>query len=133
MLSPKSLFGILILAPLFQVVSAVPFASHGDNVTSARPPAFFLAGDSTTAVQSSNGGGWGVGFLSTLKTPAWGTDYGLNGATTVSFVKRGRWADVISSVQNSTADYDVYVTIQVSNEGDQGLAEVEDPMGNRHG
>ncbi|ROW09247.1 hypothetical protein VPNG_05806 [Cytospora leucostoma] len=124
MLSPIYLCSILPLAPFFQVVSAVPFPSQGDNVTSARPPAFFLAGDSTTAIQSSDGGGWGVGFLSTLKTPAWGIDYGLNGATTVSFVKRGRWADVISSVQNSTADYNVYVTIQFGHNDQKSSANI---------
>ena len=74
----------------------------------ARPAAFFLAGDSTTAKQIEvNGGGtlnctfhiieidivlgWGNGFLGTLKNGARGTNYGHNGATTKSFVDGGDW------------------------------------------
>lgn len=76
-------------------------------------PAFILAGDSTTAVQSTGGGGWGNGFLSFLKSPAWGINKGHNGATTVSFVAGGDWANVTGYVDSKTADgYDVYVTIQ---------------------
>ena len=33
-----------------------------------KPPYFILAGDSTTAVQSEGGGGWGTGFLTTTLT-----------------------------------------------------------------
>lgn len=45
----------------------------------ALPPYFLLAGDSTTATQSSNGGGWGDGFLNkTLKSGASGYNYGHN-------------------------------------------------------
>lgn len=84
-------------------------AARGD-----KPPAFFLAGDSMTAVQSSEGGGWGNGFLSFLRAPAWGTNYGHDGATTVSFVSGGDWGEVISSVEGSAADYDPFVTIMVS-------------------
>ena len=80
---------------------------------SGKPAAFFLAGDSTTAVQSTNGGGWGNGFLSFLRNGAWGINYGHNGATTVSFVAGGDWATVIGRVEESTSDFDVYVTIQV--------------------
>lgn len=80
----------------------------------ALPPAFFLAGDSMTAVQSTGGGGWGNGFLSFLSSPAWGTNYGKNGATTVSFVDGGYWASVISAVEGSVGDYDPFVTIMVS-------------------
>ena len=78
----------------------------------AKPPAFFLAGDSTTAVQSTGGGGWGNGFLATLKSPAYGVNKGHNGATTVSFVDGGDWAQVLDLVKNATSQYDVYVTIQ---------------------
>ncbi|KAF3771433.1 family 12 carbohydrate esterase [Cryphonectria parasitica EP155] len=76
-----------------------------------KPPAFYLAGDSMTAVQSSGGGGWGVGFLSFLRSPATGIDYGVDGTTTVSFVEDGAWAEVIGSVNATKADYNTFVTI----------------------
>lgn len=41
--------------------------------TSAPAPVFFLVGDSTTAVQAEDGGGWGSGFLSVLIHGAKGT------------------------------------------------------------
>lgn len=86
-----------------------------DNDTcSTKPPAFFLAGDSMTAVQSADGGGYGAGFLSFLKSPAWGTDYGKDGATTVSFVSGGYWAEVIGSVEEYSANYETFVPIMVS-------------------
>lgn len=77
-----------------------------------KPAAFFLAGDSTTAIQSTGGGGWGNGFLATLQSPAYGVNKGHNGATTVSFVKGGDWAAVLDLVKNATDAYDVFVTIQ---------------------
>lgn len=79
-----------------------------------KPAAFYLAGDSTTAAQSDEGGGWGVGFLKTLQDGAIGTDLGYNGATTVSFVYGGAWANVIDAVNRSKEAFDPYVTIQVS-------------------
>ena len=79
-----------------------------------KPATFLLAGDSTTAVQSAGGGGWGNGFLSFLKSPARGTNFGHNGATTVSFVKGGDWARVMEEVKGSRETSGVYVTIQVS-------------------
>ncbi|KAF6838000.1 GDSL-like Lipase/Acylhydrolase [Colletotrichum musicola] len=87
-------------------------APSADKRASAKPPAFFLAGDSTTAVQAENGGGWGNGFLSFLKSPAKGTNYGRNGRTTVDYVSQGHWATVKKAVQDSVGDFDVYVTIQ---------------------
>ncbi|GAP90931.1 putative GDSL-like lipase acylhydrolase [Rosellinia necatrix] len=79
----------------------------------ANPPAFILAGDSTTAVQAANGGGWGNGFISFLKSPATGVNKGHNGATTKSFVEGGDWATVKGLVGSSQASgHDVYVTIQ---------------------
>ena len=78
----------------------------------ANPPAFFLAGDSTTAVQSSGGGGWGNGFLSFLESPAWGENLGHNGATTVSFVEGGDWDTVLGLVADNRDEFDTYVTIQ---------------------
>lgn len=97
-----------------ELTMALPRRSKCPSSCSKKPPAFFLAGDSTTAVQSSNGGGWGNGFLSFLRSPAWGINYGHNGATTVSFVNGGDWVNVIGSVKNNTETYDCYVTIQVT-------------------
>jgi hypothetical protein len=79
----------------------------------SKPPAFFLAGDSTTAVQAANGGGWGNGFLSFLHCGGIGANYGHNGATTVSFVAGGDWKTVMGRVKESKGKYDAYVTIQV--------------------
>jgi hypothetical protein len=97
----------------FLVFVTAAAASPCCETKNDKPPAFFLAGDSTTAVQASNGGGWGNGFLSFLRSPAWGVNYGHNGATTVSFVEGGDWARVLSSVRNKTENYSCYVTIQV--------------------
>lgn len=73
-------------------------------------PAFFLAGDSTTAVD----GGWGNGLLAPLIEPAWGVNFGLSGATTASFVAAGRWANVTRHLKEYAEAYDCYVTISVS-------------------
>lgn len=118
MLSP-SLGRVFSLWALWGFRAVVAAPSNGTN---SKPPAFFLAGDSMTAVQSYNGGGYGVGFLSFLKSPAWGIDYGQNGATTVSFVAGGNWSDVISSVEGSVGDYDPFVTIMVSTLNNRGEA-----------
>lgn len=81
----------------------------------AQPPAFFLAGDSMTALQSADGGGWGAGFLALLAPPAWGIDYGQDGATTASFVAGGNWTNVLGSVVEASGDgYEAFVTIMVS-------------------
>ena len=42
-----------------------------------------------------------------------GTNFGHDGATTVSFVAGGDWAKVIDAVKNSLSAYTPYVTIQV--------------------
>ena len=87
--------------------------------TKSRPPAFFLAGDSTTAIQSWNGGGWGDGFLATLRDDkgAIGINYGHNGATTVSFNGQlsndSDWTWVLQSIKNWRHSHDPFVTIQV--------------------
>ncbi|RYP72595.1 hypothetical protein DL771_004090 [Monosporascus sp. 5C6A] len=73
----------------------------------AKPPAFFLAGDSTTAIN----GGWGDGLLATLIKPATGLNVGKSGATTRSFVAGGYWKNVTDHVKAYAGDYDVYVTI----------------------
>ncbi|KAI1173484.1 SGNH hydrolase-type esterase domain-containing protein [Nemania sp. FL0916] len=88
------------------------------TATAAFPPAFILAGDSTTAVQAENGGGWGNGFLSFLESPATGVNKGHNGATTKSFVDGGDWdavKDLVIPYQQGNEEEggrDVYVTIQ---------------------
>ncbi|KAL4949698.1 SGNH hydrolase-type esterase domain-containing protein [Aspergillus filifer] len=74
----------------------------------AGPPAFFLAGDSTTAT----GGGWGDAFVSDLTNGATGTNYGDSGATTSSFRAEGFWDEVLAAVESAAADYTPYVTIQ---------------------
>ncbi|CZT11461.1 related to acetylesterase [Rhynchosporium agropyri] len=73
-----------------------------------KTPAFFLAGDSTTA----SGGGWGNGFLTTLVGGANGTNFGHNGATTESFRAGGDWANVTGAVKRASATHSPYVTIQ---------------------
>jgi hypothetical protein len=102
----------LRIATLLSSLGLARSLSHNDKCPQ-KPAAFFLTGDSTTAAQSSNGGGWGNGFLSFLKSPAWGINFGHNGATTVSFVARGDWRNVTSYVKNNQDEYEVYVTIQV--------------------
>ncbi|KAJ4344108.1 hypothetical protein N0V95_006352 [Ascochyta clinopodiicola] len=97
--------------------SALPllatFASSAIAAATPKPPAFFLAGDSTTAVQSANGGGWGAGFLNTtIKNGATGKNFGHNGATTVSFRAGGDWANVLAAAKAATVKYAPYVTIQ---------------------
>lgn len=57
--------------------------------------------------------GWGIGFLKTLVNGAIGTDFGHNGATTVSFVAGADWPSVLDAVSRSKADFVPYVTIQV--------------------
>ncbi|KAK6849236.1 SGNH hydrolase-type esterase domain-containing protein [Apiospora arundinis] len=100
-----------LAALLLPLASAKP-ACH--PACSPKPPAFILAGDSTTAVQAAGGGGWGNGFLSFLRAPpAWGVNKGHNGATTVSFVKGGDWANVTRLIDEKNAEgYQVWVTVQ---------------------
>ncbi|EFQ34242.1 GDSL-like Lipase/Acylhydrolase [Colletotrichum graminicola] len=102
-----SVAGAALLPPAF--VTAAP---ADERASAAKPPAFFLAGDSTTAAQSEGGGGWGNGFLGFLKEPAFGTNYGRNGRTTVDYVTMGYWDMVKDAVKANTANFDVYVTIQ---------------------
>jgi lysophospholipase L1-like esterase len=93
---------ITLLAGLFLALAA-PLEER-----KVKPPAFFIAGDSTTAI----GGGWGDGFLSTLRNGATGVNRGHNGTTTASFVSLGDWAAVIDLVKDHRAKYKCYVTIQ---------------------
>ncbi|KAI3317224.1 SGNH hydrolase-type esterase domain-containing protein [Xylariaceae sp. AK1471] len=105
----KSILSLAYLPTLLATANASPL-SH--EVAAAKTPAFFLAGDSTTAVQAANGGGWGNGFLSFLISPSFGQNKGHNGATTKSFVDGGDWATVKGLVSSNKANYDTYVTIQ---------------------
>ncbi|KAK8040927.1 hypothetical protein PG994_013934 [Apiospora phragmitis] len=100
---------------------------------SPKPPAFILAGDSTTAVQAANGGGWGNGFLSFLRAPpAWGINKGHNGATTVSFVKGGDWANVTRLVDEKKAKgYQVWVTVQFGHNDQPGATSPRTPRTTR--
>ncbi|TVY75737.1 Rhamnogalacturonan acetylesterase RhgT [Lachnellula suecica] len=94
------------------------------NLRQAKPPAFFLAGDSTTAAPSGSGGGWGNGFLRTLVKGANGTNFGHNGATTVSFVAGGDWANVLSAVKSNKSTFDPYVTIQFGHNDQKAAANI---------
>lgn len=99
-------------ARLLLAVAALPlmaFSSPAEK-RQAKPPAFFLAGDSTTAVN----GGWGNGFISQLKAPAWGVNIGKSGATTRSYEAGGYWANITSHLRQYSFEYDSYVTISVS-------------------
>ncbi|CAK7212486.1 hypothetical protein SBRCBS47491_001481 [Sporothrix bragantina] len=79
----------------------------------SKTPAFFLAGDSTTAPVSIDGGGWGDGFLAIAREGgAVGQNFGANGATTVTFVTHGLWTRVLEAVKQHRETHEVFVTIQ---------------------
>lgn len=99
----------LVLAPLLITAELATAVPSGRIRARDRAPAFFLAGDSTTAVN----GGWGDGLLATLIDPATGLNVGRSGATTASFVNDGSWSNVTDHVKQYVEDYDVYVTISV--------------------
>jgi lysophospholipase L1-like esterase len=48
----------------------------------------------------------------TLKSGATGTNYGHNGATTVSFRDGGDWATVLAAAKKAKSSFEPYVTIQ---------------------
>jgi lysophospholipase L1-like esterase len=109
-----------LLAFFILPLYALPSPGH-----SPKPPFFILAGDSTTAKQSSNGGGWGNGFLNTtLFHGASGLNYGHNGATTVSFRAGGDWATVLSKVAEYKDRYTPYVTIQFGHNDQKTAANI---------
>lgn len=106
------------LLTLVSLLTSMQFCSAAALPTDrkdTRPAAFFLAGDSTTAVinAAKTGGGWGDGFLTTLKNEAIGFNFGHNGATTVSFRNGGDWANVLAGVAANKTKYQAFVTIQV--------------------
>ncbi|KAI5861563.1 SGNH hydrolase-type esterase domain-containing protein [Durotheca rogersii] len=89
--------------------SAAALPGAGKPPAPKKTPAFFLAGDSTTAVD----GGWGDGLLAAL-TPAArapSANAGKSGATTASFVAEGRWDGVLALVRAHAAEFESYVTI----------------------
>lgn len=95
--------------------------THTQPTKRALPPAFILAGDSTTA----SGGGWGDAFVSSLSSSSTGTNFGHSGATTASFRSGGDWDSVLSAVSESSGSYTPYVTIQFGHNDqktDEGLA-----------
>jgi lysophospholipase L1-like esterase len=101
--------GVALLS-IIPYVQAYPVSAFKH---SHKTPFFVLAGDSTTVTQSSNGGGWGDGFLNTtLFKGATGRNFGHNGATTVSFRDGGDWDEVLTTVKQVRDDYDPFVTIQ---------------------
>ena len=56
------------IAALPLLATVATFASALAAPKQPKPPAFFLAGDSTTAVQSANGGGTVLVFLYTISS-----------------------------------------------------------------
>jgi hypothetical protein len=91
------------------ILQALSIPQKSDRNFYMRPPAFFLAGDSTTAPN----GGWGDEFLPLLKNGATGKNFGHSGATTSSFKADGDWGKVLAAVNLSLTSYRPYVTIQV--------------------
>ncbi|KFY41197.1 hypothetical protein V494_03140 [Pseudogymnoascus sp. VKM F-4513 (FW-928)] len=101
-------------------VTATAFATATVLPTTARatkPPAFFLAGDSTTATH----GGWGDGFLELLKNGATAENHGKSGASTYSFMHTGYWDDVLEAAVASNETYVPYVTIQFGHNDQKAL------------
>lgn len=114
---------IFLLSLLTPIASALPSPRH---FSALRPAYFLLAGDSTTATQSSNGGGWGDGFLNfTLKPGSSGRNYGHNGATTKSFREGGDWDRVMTEAKTKTSNYTVYVTIQFGHNDQKATSGVD--------
>lgn len=103
-----------LLSVVTAATTAFALPSAGPGKPKPKPPAFFLAGDSTTAIQSTDGGGWGDGFLATLRKDkgSFGINYGHNGFTTVTFKNQGDWSWVLDSVNKYKATHEPYVTIQ---------------------
>ncbi|KAH8659822.1 SGNH hydrolase-type esterase domain-containing protein [Xylariales sp. PMI_506] len=115
---------ILSLAPLLAAASPI-LAAPAPPKSHSKPPAFILAGDSTTAVQNPAGGGWGIGFLSFLKSPGWGIDLGIDGATTVSYVAGNTWYSVEGYIVTKLNEgFDPYVTIAYGHNDQKAAANI---------
>lgn len=137
------MFSIPALFTLGLSAASIASAAPASHVPRSKPAAFLLAGDSTTA---SGGGmfyfcaydmnrnvdvtnpvltGWGDGFKNyTLKAPAFATNYGHSGATTVSFRAGGDWAKVLADVGKYNKTNSVYVTIQFGHNDQKPAANI---------
>ncbi|GKT43544.1 rhamnogalacturonate lyase [Colletotrichum spaethianum] len=110
-----------ILATAVTSVSANPLGQvSAPDIRQAKPPYFLLTGDSTVAI----GGGWGDGFLSFVKSPADGKNYGKSGATTVSFRAQGIWDTVIAEVESNKNGFSPIVTIQFGHNDQKAAANI---------
>ncbi|KAJ5973143.1 Esterase SGNH hydrolase-type subgroup [Penicillium vulpinum] len=110
---------------LLSMLSFVQAYPSNNSKQFTKTPFFVLAGDSTTATQSSNGGGWGDGFLNTtLFKGASGHNFGHNGATTVSFRDGGDWDKVLATVRQVRDDYHPFVTIQFGHNDQKPAANI---------
>lgn len=106
-------------------LSLLPLDGFAFPITTPKPPFFILAGDSTTATLSDSGGGWGDGFLNTtLYHGASGTNYGKNGATTVTFRYGGHWGSILSTAREHTKHYAPFVTIQFGHNDQKPAANI---------
>jgi len=79
------LLSLLLLPITFLLTSAVP-----SKQVACQKAAFILAGDSTTATLSADGGRWGDGFKDhTLLGPSFAENHGVNGKSTKTYVEIG--------------------------------------------
>ena len=119
------MFGGMSFILFLTIVGGVPALPCSISQSERMSPYFILAGDSTTATQSSNGGGWGDGFLNTtLFHGASGHNFGHNGATTVSFRAGGDWDKVLTTVHDLRCDYHPFVTIQFGHNDQKASANI---------
>jgi lysophospholipase L1-like esterase len=117
--------GVAILGIIYSVQAYPSKAPSKTSKQLRKPPFFVLAGDSTTATQAANGGGWGDGFLNTtLFHGASGRNFGHNGATTVSFRAGGDWDQVLTTVRQVRDDYSPFVTIQFGHNDQKPAANI---------
>ncbi|KAK4143411.1 SGNH hydrolase-type esterase domain-containing protein [Dichotomopilus funicola] len=102
------------------ILNAVLCAAVPPVPRQQKPPAFFLAGDSTTA----SNGGWGDAFLTVLEGGATGQNEGRSGATTVSYIN-GEGVELLQGlVTDNTDDYDCYVTLQFGHNDQASTANI---------
>ncbi|KAJ4138596.1 hypothetical protein NW768_002446 [Fusarium equiseti] len=109
----------LPLSALF--LTACGLVHSNPTPRAAKPPRFFLIGDSTVAVN----GGWGDGLLSYLKAPAEGDNRGVSGSTTVSWKSSGRWDALLKDVGAAKNDFEPVVTIQFGH-NDQKVMQLDE-------
>jgi hypothetical protein len=108
----KAALGSALLCVATKVTAAsLPVDYRPGGGRGRKAPAFFLAGDSTTALD----GGWGNGLLAPLIAPARGVNIGQSGATTASYIAAGNWTNITTHLKDYARTYDCYVTISVRN------------------